>query len=501
MSEKGNAGSFIITVSDDTAQGLEKVLTNLAKANQRVKKQNDDAAADAKKAAAIEAQLAKQAAADEKALKAVSEATAKQRRQDNELYAAQLRAQGAEIRRVGEVSVQSSSQRQSAQMAILRLEEKALQVERAQAETALERLRIDEAIKDNVSNQKALTGEMQKQGGAAGQLGAGLQKIGPYAVAATAAIYALTSAVRMADEAMQKGFSQRQIMANVPFAIDKARAATMGFVDDVKLSQLAIEAQRLGVVKNADSFALLTQAATKLGMSVGQDATSSVESLVGALGRGETELLDNLGVTLKVGDAHKEYAKQLGVSVNALTDEQKAEAFRVVGLQRALEASDKLNISMTESETAWIAARAQYDKLARETLPEATDRMTTTWEAAEAGGRIAEDMIPVLTAFADGIAYLLTPVVWGFEAIGSGLGWLAGKWNDYAVESKRAQEDTSKWFADTSQKISDSRLVKWLDESSTSMGQWADEGLTSMRSSIEEMIPATMQLTSAWDRT
>ncbi|TXH45340.1 MAG: hypothetical protein E6Q97_31760 [Desulfurellales bacterium] len=129
-------------------------------------------------------------------------------------------------------------------------------------------------------------------------------------------------------------------------SIDAARRSTMGLVDDYTLTVAANKAVQMGVVVTDHEFGKLAKTATKLGLAMGQDAAQSVDDLTTALGRGSVEILDNLGIQLKLSDAHNEYALRLGKTADALTEAEKKIAFTTIALERAEEAAAKSNVQL-----------------------------------------------------------------------------------------------------------------------------------------------------------
>lgn len=129
-------------------------------------------------------------------------------------------------------------------------------------------------------------------------------------------------------------------------SISAAREATMGLVDDMTLTLAANKATQLGVVKTDAEFAKLAKTAARLGMAMGQDATQSVDDLTTALGRQSFEILDNLGIVLKISEANEEYAARIGKTADKLTDAERKQAFMVIGLERAEAAAEKANVSL-----------------------------------------------------------------------------------------------------------------------------------------------------------
>jgi len=126
-------------------------------------------------------------------------------------------------------------------------------------------------------------------------------------------------------------------------AIEAFRDATQNLVTDADLLANANSAILLGLVENQQQFEDLAAAAITLGQAVGQDAVQSLENLVNGLGRGSTEVLDNLGIVLRAEEAYEIFAKRLGKTSNALTETERTQAKQVVGLERAIEKADELS--------------------------------------------------------------------------------------------------------------------------------------------------------------
>ena len=81
----------------------------------------------------------------------------------------------------------------------------------------------------------------------------------------------------------------------------------------------------------------IAKAANKLNPSLG-DTAFLYESIARGVKRASPLILDNLGITIKIGDAYENFAKQLGVSAKELTAEQRQMAV----LNATLEAGDNL---------------------------------------------------------------------------------------------------------------------------------------------------------------
>jgi hypothetical protein len=109
--------------------------------------------------------------------------------------------------------------------------------------------------------------------------------------------------------------------------LEITRDATQGLVTDLSLVQSTNKAILLGLPITRQEMGELAKTATVLGRAMGQDATKSLDDLITALGRSSPLILDNLGLTVKVGEANETYARSLGKSVEQLTEAEKKTAF------------------------------------------------------------------------------------------------------------------------------------------------------------------------------
>lgn len=111
-------------------------------------------------------------------------------------------------------------------------------------------------------------------------------------------------------------------------AIVESIQRASGFtIDSMTAMQAANRAMLLDVAKAPNEFERLTKVAVRLGRVMGLDATQSINDFVTAAGRQSIMIADNLGLTIKVGDANEIYARQLGVTANELTKAQQKQAF------------------------------------------------------------------------------------------------------------------------------------------------------------------------------
>lgn len=199
--------------------------------------------------------------------------------------------------------------------------------------------------------------------------------------------------VHTLDQFAQRVTKVSAVMDNAKLSIDKARTATRGLVSDFELQRLANNAAILKVAETDEAFANLAGSAMKLGSAIGQGPVESIESMMAALGRGSAMMLDNLGISLKVEDAQKQYAKQLGVTVDKLTEVQKSEAFRVIAAQKIVEAADEVTAATNRSTDAIGRMKVQLEdaldaalQWAAADLQEDMDGMRESFQAIAGGG-------------------------------------------------------------------------------------------------------------------
>ncbi len=111
--------------------------------------------------------------------------------------------------------------------------------------------------------------------------------------------------------------------------------ATKGLVSNYDLMLSANKAMLLGLPVTSESMGDLAKTAGILGKAMGQDATSSLNDLITALGRSSPMILDNLGLSVKVGEANEAYAAKLGKTADALTEAEKKMAFYEAAMEAA----------------------------------------------------------------------------------------------------------------------------------------------------------------------
>ena len=118
-------------------------------------------------------------------------------------------------------------------------------------------------------------------------------------------------------------------------SFEKLAEATDGTISKMDLYKQANNALLLGIFDSSDQMAEMFDIAQRLGKALGQDTVMSIESLVTGLGRQSKLMLDNLGIVFSVEKAYKEYAKEVGKTVEELTDAERKQAFTNKAIKEA----------------------------------------------------------------------------------------------------------------------------------------------------------------------
>lgn len=290
------------------------------------------------------------------------------------------------------------------------------------------------------------------------------------------------------------------------FGIDGAVKATGNLVDRFSLAKTAVSSLRLGVVETEEDFIALTRAGSRLARSIGLDSAQGVDNLSNALARNETEVLDNLGIVLKVSQAQELYAEQLGKSTRELTTNEKASAFRVIGLQKAIEISDELNLTTDTLAGKTNELTTEFQNLARDAGPAIFEVLTSVL-------KVSREFIAVLDETSDFWAEVAVNITLSRKeldqltesyiaqttAIRTRIGLLAEENDDLAekirlgIIEQEADADAADAEFERSVAIS-KRLGEQLKESASNKKKIAQ--LKVIRKAMEERTKATQDLTT-----
>jgi len=213
---------------------------------------------------------------------------------------------------------------------------------------------------------KARTSAKSASGGISGAFGgvtASFGKVIGVASKATFVIGAVTTAISALNgkniDAARYSFERlaTSMGVNADELIAKLRAVSNSMVDDFTLMSNASRALVNGL--NEEQIVKLLESSAAAAKVNGATITKNFEDITMGIVKQESEILDNLFIIVKMEDAYKKFAGQLGVTVSALTDTQKRVAYNTAVMEAA-EKQVKLLGAGTEgtfSETAKLITR------------------------------------------------------------------------------------------------------------------------------------------------
>lgn len=222
-----------------------------------------------------------------------------------------------------------------------------------------------------------------------------------------------------------------------PDLLDQLRAASQGTISDMELmsstSLLLAGAQgelATNLANATPQLLEIAKAANKLNPALG-DTTFLYDSLSRGIKRASPLILDNLGLTVSLGDANERYAESIGKTVDELTEEEK----KIALLNSVLEQGDVLINQVGGS------VDSQTDAFQR--LKASTTNLTD---------ELKTRLVPFLADAAEGLELLLT---WS-ERVNKALSdheeeirSTARTYEDYIEEMRRSLEISGKVVEET----------------------------------------------------
>lgn len=157
--------------------------------------------------------------------------------------------------------------------------------------------------------------------------------------------------LQAAGESLASSFGQ-----NMDSIVESIQEASGETVDRMSAMSAANKAMILDVAKTPEEFDKLTKAAIALGRATGRTATQSIEDLTTGIGRQSKLILDNLGIVYDAEKLYKDYAKQLGKTVDELTDYEKKQALVNIAIEKA-------NLLLDENGELIEDAASEYERL------------------------------------------------------------------------------------------------------------------------------------------
>ena len=204
-------------------------------------------------------------------------------------------------------------------------------------------------------------------------------------------------------------------MGVAPDILNQLRDASRGTVDDMTIMSstmtlLAGTSDDLGraIVGSAPQLMEIAKAAHKLNPELG-DTAFLYESLATGIKRASPQILDNLGLVVKIGDVQQRFADKIGVAVEAMTAEQKQLAL----LEGALDAGNRL-IEQVDGSTEEMADSFAY---AEAQMKNATNRIKASLAPAIAD--VSTEVADAIPKIADTGNQIVTLAEAGMEWVGA----------------------------------------------------------------------------------
>jgi len=180
---------------------------------------------------------------------------------------------------------------------------------------------------------KAFAKQAQTIGGGSSGL------VGAYAVLA-ANVFALSAAFNFfknAADVSNLEKSQIAYAANTGVALKSVTDRLRNAADGMLGFKEAAQAAGIGLAKGFSPKQLdnMAQAARRASTALGRDFGDSFDRLLRGVSKAEPELLDELGITLRLKTATETYAAALGTTADQLTDTQRSQAIYVETMKQA----------------------------------------------------------------------------------------------------------------------------------------------------------------------
>lgn len=172
-------------------------------------------------------------------------------------------------------------------------------------------------IDDQISQQKKTLTNLAPQLRATG---AAMTAVG------AASAFALTKLAKSAGEAagIEAAFN-RFFGTTAPNAMKDLQVATRNTVSEVDIMKQANQAMLLGIDK--DALPEMFKGAFAAAQATGRPVADAISDITTGIGRQSKLILDNLGIIVNVEAANEKYARSIGKTSNALTDQERKIAF------------------------------------------------------------------------------------------------------------------------------------------------------------------------------
>lgn len=236
---------------------------------------------------------------------------------------------------------------QQAQVTATTRAESAQRIASARAESAAQQQAARAAASATIEEQRRITATHRSeirareqaaragQGGGFSLAGIGREALGAFGIGlgVSGAIQLARSVDELARVAAQaertRGAYDRLatgVGASASSMLSSMRVASRGLISDADLVLNANRAMLLGVADTAEEMGQLLEVARVRGQAVQISTSEAFTRLAQGIGKREIEILDELGIVIKLIPTYEEYAKSIGKTANQLTEAEKSAA-------------------------------------------------------------------------------------------------------------------------------------------------------------------------------
>jgi hypothetical protein len=175
------------------------------------------------------------------------------------------------------------------------------------------------------------------------------------AIGATKAMY------HAFDELSTRANTMNKLQAANVISINKAKAATQGYISDMELLKAANQAATFGMKLTDEQFASMAKNAAIMAQTLGGDVNKAIGDLITGMGRQSRLILDNLGLIIDSESAYSTYAATLNKSVKELTDAEKKTAFMNATLEQLEKKSKGAELSVNSAADSFVTLKTAMD--------------------------------------------------------------------------------------------------------------------------------------------
>ena len=192
---------------------------------------------------------------------------------------------------------------------------------------------------------------------------------------------AFTAQIDFARQSFER-FSQVQGIDSEAF-LGELRAATRGTASELQILSAANQAFIQDNEELARRLPNILSNAIQLYQARGEDVTQAITDITNALARQSSLILDNSGIVIKVGDANRAYAEELGKTVEELSAKERQTAFVIAADKAAAAAAEPLVDITNEHAESVNAVKRAYEGL-QESAGREVSGIVKLWNDAEA---------------------------------------------------------------------------------------------------------------------